>query len=205
MEDFGLIESNGIRNKDPTRRRASKIFFPLSLFSATLRMDFSSVSTDKRNGSAGGGSISRSIDYDRCKKARQCPRSRPCIGNCIVAACRRLSRLSLLGINARTRALQVFSRKEQSSTACLGPTAWKKDLRSVNVSRERERRGLSSLLVSSSARIFPWYVNDFLKKVSVETFLRSKMEKRKCKGKNRCDRIRAEDNFIYWFHFSRFL
>lgn len=117
----------------------------LSLFSATLRMDFSSVSTDKRNGSAGGGSISRSIDYDRCKKARQCPRSRPCIGNCIVAACRRLSRLSLLGINARTRALQVFSRKEQSSTACLGPTAWKKDLRSVNVSRERERRGLSFL------------------------------------------------------------
>lgn len=40
-------------------------------------------------------------------------------------------------------------------------------------------------------------MNDFLKKVSVETFLRSKMEKRKCKGKNRCDRIRAEDNFIY--------
>lgn len=33
MEDFGLIESNGIRNKDPTRRRASKIFFPLSLSS----------------------------------------------------------------------------------------------------------------------------------------------------------------------------
>lgn len=72
MEDFALIESNGIRNKDPTRRRASKIFFSLSLSSplATLRMDFSSVSTDKRNGSAEGGSISRSIDYDRCKKAR---------------------------------------------------------------------------------------------------------------------------------------
>lgn len=137
--DFALIESNGIRNKDPTRRRASKIFFSLSSPLETLRMDFSSVSTDKRNGSTEGGSISRSIDYDRCKKARQCPRSRPCIGNCIVAACRRLSRLSLLGINARTRALQVFSRKEQSSTACLGPTAWKKDLRSVNVSRERGR------------------------------------------------------------------
>lgn len=46
--------------------------FLLSLSSplATLRMDFSSVSTDKRNGSAEGGSISRSIDYDRCKKAR---------------------------------------------------------------------------------------------------------------------------------------
>lgn len=122
----------------------------LSLFSATLRMDFSSVSTDKRNGSAGGGSISRSIDYDRCKKARQCPRSRPCIGNCIVAACRRLSRLSLLGINARTRALQVFSRKEQSSTACLGPTAWKKDLRSVNVSREREREGGSRFFLRTN-------------------------------------------------------
>ena len=152
-------------------------------------MDFSSVSTDKRNGSTEGGSISRSIDYDRCKKARQCPRSRPCIGNCIVAACRRLSRLSLLGINARTRALQVFSRKEQSSTACLGPTAWKKDLRSVNVSRERERkrererekRALvsSRFFLRANLSLIRVYVNDLLKKVSMETFLWSKMKKRK--------------------------
>ena len=183
--DFALIESNGIRNKDPTRRRASKIFFSLSLSLSspleTLRMDFSSVSTDKRNGSTEGGSISRSIDYDRCKKARQCPRSRPCIGNCIVAACRRLSRLSLLGINARTRALQVFSRKEQSSTACLGPTAWKKDLRSVNVSREREKkrkrerekRALvsSRFFLRANLSLIRVYVNDLLKKVSMETFL----------------------------------
>lgn len=170
MEDFALIESNGIRNKDPTRRRASKIFFPLSLFSARNVAYGFLKRFHRQKKRVGRGRIDKPIDrLWSLQKGPQCPRSRPCIGNCIVAACRRLSRLSLLGINARTRALQVFSRKEQSSRPCLGSRTHLgcgKRISAIGERVEREKEALVSL-PSSSARIFLWSE----KKAYLETFL----------------------------------
>lgn len=62
MEDFGLIESNGIRNKDPTRRRASKIFFSLSL-SLLRNVAYGFLKRFHRQKKrVGGGRIDKPID-----------------------------------------------------------------------------------------------------------------------------------------------
>lgn len=101
---------DGIRNKGETPHPTPGVDFLPGLH--CVRYGFLKRSTDKRNGSVGGGSINRSIMIELVAKtqlAPRCPRSRPCIGNCIVRLVDAY-RGSLLGINARTRALQVFSK-----------------------------------------------------------------------------------------------